>query len=271
MTKTARSAVNLNDKSEIDSALAALVSAKNFASTNGEEEQANQIWCDIQALKIAATFVAAIKNIKQKKYRDAWCELEQCEIICKFLEKNSSAEFFQESGAQFIEIYVGKWQSLYPYCVFASPAILVGYYTCSICGHKIRPRSRCLHVRGQIYNGELCSHQAHDLEIREISIVTKPVQKYSVMHDDETLDFSLLEYLCSHINSPFDEWEAHWTTRKFPRARFKAVTEDQKCPCQGGGFFGQCCSEKTEIEIPHVDFALKNGLNKQAEVEKFPY
>jgi len=270
MTK-AHPTIDLYDQNEIDSTLAALLDAKNVASSNGLEDEANQLWREIQALNIAATFVAAIKNIRQKKYRDAWCELEQCEITCKFLSENSNEDFFQESGAQFIEKYVGKWQSLFPYCVFTSPGMVVGYYTCSICDHKIRPRSRCSHVRGRIYNGELCTHQAHDIEITEISIVTKPVQKYSVMHDDETLDFSLLDYLCSHINSPFDEWETHWTTKKLPKSRFMAVTEDQQCPCQSGNLFGQCCSDKAEIEIPHVNFALKNGLNEHAKVERFPY
>lgn len=270
MTKD-RPTVDLNDQNEIDSTLVVLADAKNIASANGQEDQANKLWREIQALKIAATFVSAIKDIKQKKYRDAWCELEQCGITCKFLSENSSSDFFQQSGAQFIEAYVGKWQSLYPYYVFASPGMVVGYYTCSICDHKIRPRSRCQHIKGRIYNGELCTHQAHDIEIREISMVTKPVQKYSVMHNDETLDFSLLEYLCSHIKSPFDAWEAHWTTKRFPKVRFNAVDEDQNCPCQSGNLYGQCCSDKTGIEIPHVDFELKNGLNEQAEVERFPY
>ena len=266
-----RSSVNLNNQTEVESTLAALADAKRIAAEKGDESQANQLWRDIQALRILSTYVTAINNIKQQKYRDAWCELEQCEINCKFLGGNSNKEFYKNSGAEFVEKHVSKWQSLYPYCVFASPAMVVGYYTCGICNHKIRPRSRCQHIKGCIYNGELCTHQAHDLEIREISIVTNPVQKYSVVHNDETLDFSLLEYLCSHISSPFAEWEAHWTTKKFPKARFHSVSEDHKCPCQSGKNFGQCCSGKVEIEIPHVDFELKNGLNENAEAESFPY
>lgn len=266
-----RPTINLNNHTEVESTLAALAAAKTIAAEKGDERQANQFWRDIQALKIVSTYVTAINNIKQQKYRDAWCELEQCEITCNFLSENSSKEFYKNSGADFVEKYVRKWQSLYPYCVFASPAMVVGYYTCSICNHKIRPRSRCPHIKGRIYNGELCTHQAHDLEIREISIVTNPVQKYSVVHNDETLDFSLLEYLCSHICSPFDEWEAHWTTKMFPKNRFHSVSEDHKCPCQSGNNFGQCCSDKVEIEMPHVDFVFKNGLNGNAKVERFPY
>ena len=266
-----RSKVNLNNQTEVKSALAALADAKRIAAEEGDESQANQLWRDIQALKVVSAYVTAINNIKQQKYRDAWCELEQCEITCKFLSENSNKEFYNSSSADFVERYVSKWQSLYPYCMFISPAMVVGYYTCSICNHKIRPRSRCEHIKGRIYNGELCTHQAHDLEIREVSIVTNPVQKYSVIHNDETLDFSLLKYLCSHINNPFDEWEAHWTTKKFPKDRFHSVEEDHKCPCQSGNKFGQCCLGKPEIEIPHVDFELKNGLNKNAEVERFPY
>jgi hypothetical protein len=266
-----RSSVNINNQTEVKSILAALADAKKIAAEKGDESQANQLWRDIQALKVVSAYVTAINNIKQQKYRNAWCELEQCEITCKFLRENSNEEFYKNSGADFVERYVRKWQSLYPYCMFISPGMVVGYYTCSICNHKIRPRSRCQHIKGHIYNGELCTHQANDLEFQEVSIVTKPVQKFSVLHDDETLDFSVLEYLCSHINSPFDEWEAHWSTKKFPRDRFHSVSEDHKCPCQGENSFGQCCSDKVEIEIPHVDFELKNGLKKNVEAERFPY
>jgi hypothetical protein len=266
-----QTSVDLNDQDKIDKYINTLVDAKKNASENGDEDKANQLWCDIQAFKISATFVSAIKNIKQSKYRNAWSELEQCEITCKSLCKNSNAGFFKKSGAQFIETYVEKWQSLYPYCMFLSPGMVVGYYTCSICNHKIRPRSRCPHIKGRIYNGELCTHQAHDIEIKEISIVTKPVQKFSVIHDDETLDFSLLDYLCLHIKSPFDEWETNWTTKTFPRHRFNAVNEDQKCPCQSGNIFRSCCFDNLEIDMPHVDFEFENGPNEQAEIERFPY
>ncbi len=263
--------VNLSNQAEVESTLAKLAVAKRIAAEKGEENQANQLWREIQAITIVSTYVSAIKKIKQKKYRDAWCELEQCEITCKFLRENSDNDFFNNSRVEFVKKYVSKWQSLYPYCVFASPAMLVGYYTCSICNHKIRPRSRCEHIKGLIYNGMLCTHQGHDLQIREISLVTNPVQKYSVVHNDETLDFSILEYLCSHISNPFDEWETHWTTKKFPISRFYSVSKDHKCPCQSGNKFGQCCSDKVEIEIPHVDFELKNGLNVNSEIERFPY
>lgn len=266
-----RPSVNLNNPAEVELTLANLADAKSMAAENGNECHANQLWRDIQALRILSTYFTAINNIKQKKYRDAWCALEQCEIICSVLSENSDIDYYKSSGLDFVEVYVRRWQSLYPYCVFLSPGMVVGYYTCSICNHKIRPRSRCQHVKGRIYNGELCTHQAHNLEVREISIVTNPVQKYSVAHNDETLDFSLLEYLCSHIKSPFDEWEAHWATKRFPRARFDSVSEGHKCPCQSGKKFGKCCADKLEVEIPHVDFEFRNGLNENAKAERFPY
>lgn len=168
---------------------------KKEAVAKDNEALANDCWRETEALRLNILYIEAFDKLKAHKYRDAWNDLERCEINAKFIEENSSGEFFIHSRSRFIKDKASNWQSLYPYCVFASPGFTVGYYSCSICGHKIRPRSRCGHVKGKIYNGELCVHEAHDMEFREVSLVTNPVQKYSVVHYDETLDFPLINYL----------------------------------------------------------------------------
>jgi len=183
----------------------------------------------------------------------------------------SNIQFLRKSRTTFIKDKVFKWQSLFPYCVFASPGFTVGYYSCSICGHKIRPRSRCEHKKGRVYNGELCVHMAHDLEFGEISMVKNPVQKYSVVHNDETLDFSLIEYISELLDNAFEEWNINWAKKSFPIERFSNVPPDSKCPCKSGIDFDSCCINKAEITIPHVDFILSKEIPKDKEEIEFPY
>ena len=260
-----------SESPQINQIVDALKGSKLKAVECGDEEKANRCWRELEALELNRLFIQAFNSIKNKKYRDGWNKLEQCEIICKFLIENSPKNFLISTRVNFIKDKVEKWQSIYPYCLFVSPGFKVGYYTCRICEHKIRPRSRCEHKKGKIYNGELCLHVAHDMEILEISIVSKPVQKYSVIHDDETLDFSLLKYLFDILEYAFEEWDLNWTKMKFPAERFKSVRKESKCPCKSDNTFENCCINKAEVEIPHIDFIFSRSLPNDKEEIIFPY
>lgn len=249
----------------------AIKKEKLKAVESGNEVKANDCWRELESIELDMLYIKAFHNIKIEEYREAWNQLEQCEIKYVFLKNNSSEEYLNNSRSEFIKDRVVKLQSLYPYCVFASPGFKVGYHTCSICDHKVRPRSRCEHKKGKIYNGELCLHVVHDLEWLEISIVTKPVQKYSVIHDDSTLDFTLLKGLSKYLDNAFEYWDLDWTTMKFPIERFTSVAKGDKCPCKSEKAFELCCMEKEEIEMPHVDFIFSKPLPNESEAITFPY
>jgi len=256
---------------EISDLFDKLLNAKKEAVERGDESLINSCWRETEALKLNVLFINVFDDLKNHKYRDAWNSLERCEIDAMFLGDNSSEEFLSNTRVRHIQEKVSKWQSIYPYCVFASPAFTVGYYTCSICGHKIRPRSRCSHEKGKVYGGELCLHIAHDMEFQEISLVTKPVQKYSVVHNDETLDFSLINYLVEILDNAFEEWGLNWTTKTFPIDKFSRVDSNSECPCKSGMRFGECCIEKNEIELPHVDFIFSKEIPEEKSKTVFPY
>jgi hypothetical protein len=259
------------EKLNITRIIDALKKEKQKAIECCDETKANNCWRELESFELNLLYIRAFHNIKSHEYRKAWNQLEECEIKYNFLSENSSEEYLSNTRLTFIKNKIAKWQSLYPYCLFCSPGFKVGYYSCSICDHKVRPRSRCLHKKGKVYNGELCLHVAHDLEILEVSIVTKPVQKYSVMHDDSTLDFTLLERLSIFLDNAFEEWDLNWTTMKFPVQRFKSIKKSDKCPCKSENEFEVCCMGKKEIEIPHVDFIFSKPLQNDAEAITFPY
>ncbi len=244
---------------------------KEKAVEIGNETLANDCWREAEALKLNIQYIKFFEKIKARKYRDAWQILERCEIKASFIEKNSSTEFFIKSRGVFIREKVCKWQSLFPYCMFFSPCFTVEYYTCSICGHKIRPRSRCSHVKGRIYNGDLCVHMAHGMSIKEVSLVSKPVQKYSVIHNDETLDFSLVDYLADLLENPFEDWDIVWTRMSFPIEMFSQLNPSAECPCKSGKNFEACCIKKQEVSIPHVDFVLSKKIPEGKAEIYFPY
>lgn len=105
----------------------------------------------------------------------------------------------------------------------------------------------------------------------EVSIVTKPVQKYSVVHNDETLDFSLIDYLSSFLDNAFEDWVAHWTRMSFAIERFSQVDPSSDCPCKSGNKFEECCINEKEISIPHVDFQFFKSIPHEKANVRFPY
>ncbi|WP_188015002.1 zinc chelation protein SecC [Vibrio harveyi] len=259
------------EEHNIDALIEKYNQQKAEAVDKKEEEAANQLWRAIESLKLNKCYVTAFEKLGKQEYRDAWCDLEQCEIACSNLIENATEEFLKGSRVYFIRDAVKNLQSLFPYCLFMSPGFVVGYYTCSICGHKIRPRSRCGHQKGRIYCGELCVHIAHDMEFKEVSIVKNPVQKYSVLHNDETLDFGVLEYLVDSIEHAFEPWDVEWTTQAYPIDMFSNVALDSECPCKSELKFGECCSNKCEVEIPHVNFIFESSKDPEKLKNRFPY
>lgn len=243
---------------------------KLAANSQGKEELANHLWRELQACKINADFIRIFDLLKKKSYRNAWVNLEQCEIACASLIRNSTPEFQKEKRILYIQDKIESIQSLFPYVLFFSPGFTTGYYTCSICGTKVVPRNRCGHRKGIIYNGELCHHIGHEPDFKELSIVTNPVQKYSVAHDDKTLDFSVLNFLISNLEHAFERWSCIETRKSYPRKMFSEVSLQSKCPCKSGEIFSNCCNQKSEISIPHIDFLFEDKEDFEPKIN-FPY
>lgn len=233
-------------------------------------EAANEVWRIKTALEVKRGYIEAFTLLKAGKHYDAWCCLERCEITLSLIVENSNSEFRKKARTHFYDRYVNNWQSLFPYKIFFSPGFIVGYYTCSICNTKIRPRNSCEHKKKKLYGGEICFHVGHELEFLEISIVSNPVQKYSLPLID--YDYTVINYVIDRLANPFEAWQPIVTTKTYPRNMFNSVLEEKNCPCKKSDkTFGECCSEKKQIEIPHIEIVFAKTLVQEQCCEVFPY
>ncbi|MDG3424686.1 hypothetical protein P5E72_24720, partial [Vibrio parahaemolyticus] len=137
-------------------------------------------------------------------------------------------------------------------------------------GHIIKPRSRCKHKKKYLYEGKICYHIVSDAEFIGLSLVEKPIQKYSVIHDDSNLNFAQIDYLMQILDSPFEPWFSVKTKKAYPRSMFKNVDLNAKCPCTSGKAFVDCCEGNEQISIPHIVFSVKNPP-KKAPLDYFPH
>jgi hypothetical protein len=227
-----------------------------------DQETAKATWCLEKILEIQNYYLTAFTQLKSEKFYEGWCTLERIEIQLNSLERHHKISIDDEYKLQLIKKHVEQFQSLFPYKLFSSPAFLHLEQKCMICGRIVSIRHPCGHRLGEIYNGEECVHEITKMKVLEISIVSNPVQKYSVLfpkssdseEETDTYDYSLLKYLMKGLRDPFDAWELRWTKIRHSHSSYAHVNKNEKCPCGSGKSYKSCCLRTSGVLRPHVDF-----------------
>lgn len=236
---------------------------KDRAVSRRLEEEAKELWILRSALQGQSLYLEAFELLGLGKFYDAWCTLERCDITLGSLEKHEKARWTL-FRLDFIAEYVAKWQSIFPYKVFLSPAYIKHRKECSICGRQVLPRTSCVHRLGEIYNGRMCHHIVTDAELLEISLVENPVQKYSVAfpkhtgnrENGDSYNYATVEYARSAIQNPFDIWSVERTTKLWPHSHFQRIGRNDPCPCGSSEKYKKCCLIKEGVLMPHFQFLL---------------
>jgi hypothetical protein len=239
-----------------------LVDCKREAVSNCDQSLAKEIWCYETILHAQDLYLKAFQEMKEAAYYKAWCTLEQSEIELHCLERHFNyRQGNDQYQLQFISKQIGLFQSLFPYRLFISPSMLHLEKHCSICGAVRGLRNTCGHVHGGIYDGEMCSNVITKVELLEISVVTRPVQKYSVLFtsDPKTgkqcdhYNYSMVEYVIGALHSPFDEWDITWTKIRHPHSRYSHIGRNDQCPCGSGRKYKHCCLRESGVLGSHAE------------------
>lgn len=231
------------------------------AVSNNDHDKAKYVWCLETILSVQKKYIDSFFKMKNGKFYEAWCLLERVEINLNSLHKHYLPKDNDRYKIQFIEKHSKQFQELFPYKLFVSPAILYLEKRCSICKRQISIRNPCGHIKGEIYNGEMCLHEITQAELLELSIVDNPVQKYSVLgldgddSDEEfNYDYSLVEYVIKGLVHPFDSWNYQRTKISHPHSLFSHMDKDDDCPCGSGLPYKDCCLHKNGVLRPHIVF-----------------
>jgi hypothetical protein len=235
------------------------------AIAGGDATEANQAWFLCAVARARSGYLAAYREILSEEYYKAWCSLEQVEIILASLRRNPILPL-EHFRIERLEASVRNWQATYPYKVFFSPSFTIRRQECTICGLDIHPWSNCQHQIGKVYLGRECYAIVQDAELNEISIVTDPVQKYSVpLHIEDSEgnkvdihNYSIVRFVAERLQSPLDRWSVEWTKAYHPHSMFPDRKPDDNCPCDSGKAYRDCCFSKPGIVRPHVQIGFEN-------------
>lgn len=240
----------------------------------GQDDYANQAWFLSKVSEVREQYIEAWNKIGKKDFYDAWCILEQVEIGCSRILNNP---FYPPEKFEIDTLakLVNSWQSIYPYRVFFSPEFVIKKKKCSICEQHVSPWSICGHDPKKVYAGKECFRIIEDCEFLSISVVDKPVQKYSVGflsgEDGKQIDqynYSAVTFVYDRLVAPFDGWKAEWTHAYHPHELFEDVLLNDKCPCESGRQYSDCCRSKLGVLRPHLEVIFeKDPLPKFPQVQ----
>lgn len=206
-----------------------------------DEKNANYFWCLREIFNIQKGFVSAIEDLNSKKFEEAWILFEKIDIEIGNQEQNF--DVFQEKDKYqivFIKRIISEYQKLFPYQYFFSRENIIKREECSICGKVISLRNSCGHKPGKLYMGELCSRIVTDMELKGISIVTDPFDKYTYLQlPGKEYNYGMIEALMQKLSSPYDDF--YIETVKIKKSEYKKVQRNSLCPCGSGKKYKKCC------------------------------
>ena len=246
-----------------------LAQLKQAAVDWDDQITAKAAWCLETVSKIQDHFISAFQCMRSGKFVEAWSDFARCEAELGFL-----ASHFHDNdgrfGVDYIGVYTKRFQALFNTGWGISPEILIKRQQCSICHTRITPRTRCEHQSGEIYDGEMCTIEASDLEIVAVALVPNPVQRSTVIfpNGDDDDRFWLLRFLMRALASPWHGWACHKEERREHHPAFQNVGRNEKCPCQSGIKYKYCCLRK-EVVFPHFEIAFE--VQPQIAIPSYEY
>jgi hypothetical protein len=155
------------------------------------ENEANLVYCIDNSLLAVQYELQMLVNIKEDKMNEAWGNLVTAQITYGTVVRNYPFEF--ESANSYVERLEGYEKLLFPKMIFLSVGGIIKKSNCSICKE---PYSKCDHIKGRLYNGELCVREITEMELEEASLVDVPANKHCRMlttsYDGKTVDLMTL-------------------------------------------------------------------------------
>lgn len=146
---------------------------KNDNKERFSEPELNLILCLIISADAVKSEISMIISLKRNEMTIAWGHLVQAQNSVAIVARNHPI-----SDGEFLNGYVSKLNSfektLFPSMIFASTGGIIKKSICAICKTDYE---ECYHIKGKMYNGELCVREIHEMDLEEVSLVENPANK----------------------------------------------------------------------------------------------
>lgn len=164
-----------------------LLEVKRKYVEHGLENEANLTFCLDQSLQAIQYELQMLINLKEDNMGEAWNNLVKAQITYENVVRNCPCESISENG--YITRLEWYEKLLFPGMMFASIGGIIKKSHCSICNESY---SKCNHIKGKLYNGELCVRVITEMELEEVSLVDVPANKQcrvsTIAYNGKTVD-----------------------------------------------------------------------------------
>jgi hypothetical protein len=149
-----------------------LIALKQQFVNKQDEKGANIVYCIEASIRTIQYELEMLVNIKEDKMSIAWENLVDAQNTYGTVLRNLPyhADFFDN----YIERLKNYEKLLFPKLFFQSIGGIVKESHCSICKLDFND---CDHIRGRLYNGELCTRMVTEIDLEEVSFVDNPANK----------------------------------------------------------------------------------------------
>lgn len=226
-----------------------------------DEAVLNDLYVLGRFVKLIERYGLLWDTIVARQFSASWSYVQDVLDLLRLIKRFSSLD------VSFFENQILELEEAYPYNVFFSIGATVRYFECSICGRDI-DSDQCLHVKGQLYRGEMAYGIAREMgHLDHISAVPNPDDKRCVVvYEDTAQQFALIRYISELVSSrklrPLEFDRVDWSKRKHRNPAFAALGRNERCACGSGRKFKHCCIAKKEVEVDHAEvISHQRGIN----------
>ena len=226
---------------------------------NGYNTKNEIILNDLYVLKRIINFYNSLsrywEHIYNSKYSDSWSSLQDCLDLLRTIKRfasNNRLYKLEKYESLLLDI-----EKIYPYRIFSSMGIEIGFYECSICNKDIDSFD-CPHEIGNLYKGEMAYGIAKGISsIDHVAMVKNPQDKRCVVaYEDNSAAFKGLQYINNLLINRHifpTKFFIEISKRRVNNSEYKKIGKNEICYCGSNKKFKKCCINKKYIEQDHFE------------------
>ena len=208
---------------------------------------------DLYVLKRVINFYNSLsrywEHIYNSKYSDSWSSLQDCLDLLRTIKRfasNNRLYKLEKYESLLLDI-----EKIYPYRIFSSMGIEIGFYECSICNKDIDSFD-CPHEIGNLYKGEMAYGIAKGISsIDHVAMVKNPQDKRCVVaYEDNSAAFKGLQYINNLLINRHifpTKFFIEISKRRVNNSEYKKIGKNEICYCGSNKKFKKCCINKKYI------------------------
>lgn len=220
---------------------------KKQAVSNGNEKFANAQALFRQYFLLFCHLSRYFNTLDTHAYKASWNVLQDClddiRFVGRFLDINARKELPD------IRELLAKYESLYPYNVFASGEFIIHKSHCSICGQSMQSLA-CSHIKGNLYYGDIATEIVDEIqEVQAVCLVKHPENKRCIIEltDEKRTEAEKFDKLIQFLSLglPHLQLFSIKTVKEIrTRTDIIKVGRNALCSCGSGRKFKNCCGKK---------------------------